>query len=115
MNKRLFEFQIRVHLTREHPKYCDYAFGILIIWLYCTAAKTALENGVKIARFFPFKLGGAKSFPITEDMQLQPYQVNCIEKAKTIGGNIAFFHWPKGTDEKLALAHWPLLVPPLNA
>ena len=111
----LFEVQLLVHLTREHPRYGEYEFGILVIWLYCPNEKTAADNGKKLASLLPYKIGPGKSFPITEGKQLQPYQIGCVATAKIIGGNIAFFHYPKEADEKKVMGHWPLLVPPLPA
>ena len=107
MIEQLFEIQFRVHLTREHPKYGEFAFGLLIIWLYARDAKSAGDNAATWAAYLPYKIGPGKSFPIAEQAQLLPYQVDCIKHAQIIGRNLAVFTWPKGTDENQALGTWP--------
>lgn len=119
MNPQLFEIIFRVHLTREHPKYGEFEFGKLYFWIYAEDAEAAGRTAKALAGFLPYKIGPGKSFPITEDIQRDPYkelesfEVDCIVQAQIAGFNFAFIHSPKGTDEKEILGDWPLLVPPL--
>ena len=114
MKTELFEFQVRVHPTREHPCFNEIEFGKLIIFIYGTNREDALIKASKIACLLPYRIGAAKIFPVAEQEKLDSYQVACIEKAKTIGVRCALFHWPKGTDEKTVLHSWPYLVPPMD-
>jgi hypothetical protein len=114
MNKKLFEVQIRVHLTPEHPKFYEYQFGLLVIWLYAKDHQSAVVEAVLWGRPLPYELGGAKSFAIEDQVELQPYQKSCIPKTESMGRNLAFFNWPIGSDENAILGSWPGIVPLLN-
>ena len=116
MNKTLFQCELRVHFTAEHPKVDEFGFGIFQVWLFGENQQVALETAVKIVRLLPYKIFGAKSFPYLKDHALKhdPMAVICAAKAGESGFSFALHHWPKGTDENAVLGHWPLLVPPLK-
>jgi hypothetical protein len=113
MTKQLFEVQFRVHPTPDHPQFGQIKFGLLIIWVYETDAKKAVQKGHYIAAALPYAVGVGKSFSIADGDKLEPYQLACVSKAKIIGGNLALLHWSNDYDETAVLHDWPLLVPPL--
>jgi len=114
MNTQLFEVHLRVHLTPDHPKFGKFGFALLVVWLYASDHKSALEKAVVWIRPLPYEIGDVKSFAITEQPNLKAYQIEGVKKAEIIGRNLALFHWPKGTDESQVLGSWPGLVPILN-
>ena len=110
----MFETQIRCHPTPEHPKFEEYQFCLLRIWLFARDAKSAAAKAAELAKHLPYTLGPGKSFPIIEDENLTPGQAKCVEMTQIIGVNFGLHYWPKGTDEKAVFGDWPYLLPPLS-
>jgi hypothetical protein len=114
MTKQLFQVELHVHFSAEHPKAAEFEFGILQVWLFAETPPAAIETAVRMVRLLPYKILGAKSFPYAEDETVLPFQKVCADRAKTMAVNFALHHYPKGTNEKEVLGNWPLLVPFLN-
>jgi len=113
MNKTLFQVEMRVHFTAEHPKADEFEFGILQVWLFAGNQHAAAETAKKIVSLLPYKIISAKSFPY-DAAAAQGLEIICAHYAAVLGINFSLIHYPKGTDEQAVLGHWPLLVPPLN-
>ena len=115
MEKTLYQVEMRVHFTKDHPKVNEFAFGILQVWIFSKSPNAAGETALKIARFLPYKIFGVKAFPYDESKH--PGSVLAVEVNASVSGTgiaINLIHYPKGTDEFATLGYWPCLVPHLD-
>jgi hypothetical protein len=116
MSTQLFEVQIRVHPTREHPQFGAFDFGLLCMWLYSADRSSAATEAVIFARRLPYRLGPVKSFNVewaNNPGELRDYEVDGAVKAAKIGFSIELITWPPATTEEDALGNWPFIVPTL--
>ena len=88
MDKILFQVEMRVHFTAEHPKANEFEFGILQVWLFADNQPAAAEAAIKMVRLLPYKIFGAKSFPFDADAA-HGHEIICAHKAANIGINFS--------------------------
>jgi len=112
---QLFEVQIRVRTTREHPNYAEVEFGRLFCWFFGVDEMSAYKKAMEFAVSLPYKLGDAKILPVEGREDIQPWQVDCAVQAYATGDHVEkFIGYKRGLDEDKILGHWPYLVPPLK-
>jgi hypothetical protein len=109
---QLFEVEIRVQTTPEHPQFQKFQCGMLSVWLYAADVKSAGESAIQIARTLPFKLGPAQSFPIDGAENLKDWQIDGAAEASHTTPKMLFHGF--ATEEELSAElgpDWPFLVP----
>lgn len=104
----LYRVAAKVRPLPWHPRYYDWQFGFLRIWLFANSVEDAVERARLISDELPYERAGDEYCVETTDEAPETEDASAQERARAIGLAIRLFCVETGADEAVFESMPPL-------